>query len=69
MNVENELVKIILNEAMSINGLAKKAGINEKTIRRWLDNNATPRIDMASYVLDVLGYELKIVKKEAKDNG
>lgn len=51
---------------MKQSDVGKKSGVNPSTIGGWENGNCCPMLDKFLKVLDVLGLELKIVRKEKK---
>lgn len=61
-----QLFEIIHRERMGLFDLAERSGVNRNTIQNWR-KHFTPSIATFIAVLNVLGYELKIVKKKDPD--
>lgn len=66
MDFGEELRRILREKGMSQTGLSKMTNISKTTIRNWYHDYRSPSLDNAEFVLDALGYEIKIVKKEGK---
>ena len=54
------LSRIIADSNISIRELERKSGVSREAIRRWINGMASPRIELAECVLDVLGYKLEV---------
>lgn len=63
ITVDNDVCKIIQNSDLSVRKIAEKSGVSFQTIYGWINETRAPFLLSAAYVLDTLGYELKIVKK------
>jgi transcriptional regulator with XRE-family HTH domain len=50
----------INNRKLSHEDIAKAAGVNARTLRRWRDGETVPDVDALDRVLDTLGFELVI---------
>jgi transcriptional regulator with XRE-family HTH domain len=61
------LIKLIADErkmqGITRNALEKRAGLGHNTIQSWAANRRMGRIDNVESALDVLGYDLKAVKR------
>lgn len=64
MNIGKEVKKIMVEKQIKQMWLAKKIGVTEQTISSNLQGKRDLRMSTVNKMLDVLGYELKIVKKE-----
>lgn len=62
-----ELHQILVRRRCHLRRVAAAAGIGGDTIRSWLVGYRNPNLFLFSAVLGVLGYELKIVRREAND--
>lgn len=45
--------------------LARKAGVSDMTLRKWFRGDSAPTWGAFDAVVEALGYEVKLVKKEA----
>ena len=63
------MVKIIWDEIiagdLSTEHLTEVSGVSRSIIRRWRNGRNAPRIENVEAVLNALGYELNVIKKEA----
>lgn len=67
MTVFSEWVKSELKRRnMSQSALATYTGINKSSICSWLQG-CSPNWNKAQEIIEFLGYEIKIIKKEKKD--
>lgn len=51
-------------QRISIRELAELSGVNQRTISNWEYSGIMPTIENFQKVLNALGYDLRIVKKE-----
>jgi transcriptional regulator with XRE-family HTH domain len=58
---------LIERDGISPKDLAKRSGVDRRTVWSWTHEHRAPRIDMLEAVLNVLGYELTIRRKEPSD--
>jgi transcriptional regulator with XRE-family HTH domain len=59
-----ELLSIIDQQPESDFMLSVHIGTSHQTISQWRNGHASPRLDIFQAVLNYLGYELKIVRKQ-----
>ena len=55
--------KIVAEQNIPVRELERRSGVSRGSITRWLHMDASPRLEFAGYVLDVLGYKFEVVKK------
>lgn len=60
------LLKELKQRKGQVPSVGKKAGVGNTTIQNWITGGHMPPIDKAEKVLNALGYEIKIIKKEDK---
>ena len=53
-------------EKLTPRALAKKCGVTETSIRRYLKGDRAPNVRDATYIFESLGYEMNICKKNSK---
>tara|TARA_R110000803_G_scaffold201894_1_gene266815 strand:- start:502 stop:735 length:234 start_codon:yes stop_codon:yes gene_type:complete len=68
--VENAIMEImdIIDELQKEQGirwkeLSRQSGVSVNTIHNWKQRRGSPSMDSVEQVLEVLGYELEVVKK------
>ena len=65
---ENELlralVKAVLESGMTQAEICRRSGIHDHTLSLWMHGERSPRLDIFMAVLDVIGYDLQLVKKK-----
>ncbi len=64
MEFGKELQRILKEKGVSQTKLSKITGVYKTTIRDWYHDHHSPSLNKAELILGVLGYEIKIVKKE-----
>lgn len=66
----DEVTEIIIKESnvKSIRKMAQESGVSHSTISKWINKKAVPTIDNAQYVLQTIGYDLKVQLKEEAFN-
>jgi hypothetical protein len=63
------IINAIARRNLSAGAVAKRAGVAENSIRRWNARAQSPGFGNVEAVLEVLGYEIRIVKKGESDAG
>lgn len=63
MDVADTVCDVISKSELSIMEISRKSGVPHPTILGWLNKSRTPTMRNASYVLTVLGYELRVMPK------
>ena len=56
------LAQLIKDNGISMRALERKSGVSREAIRRWIYGRTSARIELAECVLEVLGYQLEVVK-------
>ena len=56
------LRKVVSDQQIEIRALSRQSGVSEEAIHAWLRGDASPRLEMAGYVLEALGYKFEVVK-------
>ena len=62
----DQLRHIMDKENLSIRDVAKKCGMTETSISRYLSEDRAPNVRDANWIFERLGYNTFIVKKESK---
>lgn len=57
-------VKAVLSSGLSQAEISRRTGVHEHTLSIWMNGGGLPRLATLAYVLDILGYDLKIVKRD-----
>lgn len=60
----NRLWEIILKEKLSVYELEHISGYSRRTIHAWLYQGRTPTLPAFNDIVESLGYEIKIEKKQ-----
>lgn len=60
----SEAMADIKRQRISTYSIAKRSGITRKTVSAWRRGVRNFRVDTIEAILDAIGYELKVVKKE-----
>lgn len=63
MNINKEIKELILKEGIKQDWIASRFGVTKQTVSNWV-NKEDMKFNTAQEVLELLGYEFKIVKKE-----
>jgi len=66
LKYNKEIKKIMIDEGINQKELAKRTGINQSTLSATFAGERNWTVNKIEKVLDALGYELQIVKKENK---
>lgn len=64
MKLIGKVKGVILNSKLSFKKISDLSKVSNRTIEKWIYKGVMPSLDKAEKVLNALGYELKIVKKE-----
>ena len=62
----DQLRHIMNKENLSARDVAKKCGMTESSINRYLSEDRAPNVRDANWIFESLGYDTFIVKKEPK---
>lgn len=61
------LSNALLTSGMSSSELARKSGVSQAAISRWLSGKREPKLDSFLAILDALGLEMRIAEKGSGD--
>lgn len=64
INIGEVLIACRKRKGWSQKELAEKAGVNVGSLWRYENNLTVPMLSSVEYLLEAMGYELKIVRKE-----
>lgn len=64
-------VKAVYDSGLSAAEICRRGGIHAHTISRWMNGGGLPNMQALVDVLDLLGYDLQIVRRDppANDDG
>ena len=57
-------VKAVFDSGLSQAEISRRTGVHEHTLSIWMNGEGLPRLATLAYVLDALGYDLTIVKRD-----
>lgn len=67
-SITDEVIEVIENSDKALYSIGRESGVGVSTIWNWLNNNRSPTVENAQWVLKVCGYRLKIEKDGEVEN-
>lgn len=60
---------LLANTRLSVRHICERSDLNRSSLRRYTRGDAHMRVDQLERLFDTLGYDLKVVKRDAKSGG
>lgn len=57
-------VKAVYDSGLTLTEISRRSGVAINTMSAWMNGRATPRVAVMADVLDALGYDFQIVKRD-----